>query len=274
MRNSSSGALALRAVCVLAVALCPSPTSAQTLKIVTAEGTVAFTLEQLKAQLSSHVVTVDDPTYLKQKKFDAFRLQDVLSIAGALQGSDRRVLLFRAADGYMPHLSTKYVSTEAYLAYGENGSAGAFEPIEAAGNVMDPGPYYLVWSGTSSDALPWPYQLVEIEVVSDFASRFADLEPRRPASPTVLRGFQLFESECMKCHSINNLGGRVGPELNIPKNVTEYFDDGDLRRYIHNPQSIRQGAKMPAFAHLGDKGIRALVEYLKAMKQRKVLPAR
>ena len=60
-------------------------------------------------------------------------------------------------------------------------------------------------------------------------------------------------------------GGRVGPELNVPKNVLEYRTEPEVRAYIKNPLSLRYG-NMPPHPDLRDEDLDALVGYLSAMK--------
>ncbi len=257
------------------IALCASPASAaENLKVTGPGVSASFTLQQLKANLTSRKVAIEDPEYNKRKEFDAFRLQDVLMLAN-VQRNSSGVLLFRTLDGYTTHLASESVTDDAYLAYQDDAeSNGPFELINKGDYYVDPGPFYLVWTVESPNNLPRPYQLIEIEVLPDAASLFADLEPESSSRPSVRHGFQLFKDNCMPCHAINRVGGRVGPELNVPKNVTEYFDEGDIRRYIRRPTSIRYGAKMPAFGdRLSDADIHSLLDYLKAMKRRKVKTA-
>ncbi|MNP11251.1 hypothetical protein D3C76_1034280 [compost metagenome] len=65
----------------------------------------------------------------------------------------------------------------------------------------------------------------------------------------------------------------MGPDLNIPFSPTEYLSGDFLRRYIRDPQSLRQWpqAKMPGFdqAVLPDAELDKLVAYLRHMAGRK-----
>ena len=127
----------------------------------------------MQSKLHSQIVELEDPTYKKKKTFDAYRLRDVMKLGNASSAPVNSVLIFKATDGYMPHLATKDLSDEAYLAYQDHGRYRAFEPITSPSSATDPGPYYLVWKGTATADLPWPYQLKEIEVVPDFERRQA-----------------------------------------------------------------------------------------------------
>ena len=82
----------------------------------------------------------------------------------------------------------------------------------------------------------------------------------------VQHGFQLFKEHCVKCHALNQQGGRVGPELNVPMNVTEYRDEPFLRAWIRNPGQFRISV-MPPSPELSDDDLTAVLAYLRAMKQ-------
>ncbi len=114
----------------------------------------------------------------------------------------------------------------------------------------------MVWAEgkTLAKDVPWPYQLARIEVVQ-FNQKFAKLYPQsaKPGSAE-MRGFMTFKNECIRCHSINLQGGDLGPELNAPKSITEYWDRKILKAFIQNKS----------------EEIDDVLEYLSFMKDRKV----
>ena len=78
---------------------------------------------------------------------------------------------------------------------------------------------------------------------------------------------------CVNCHTVRGTAadGTFGPDLthlmarstlasgmvaNTPEN---------LRRWVHDPQQVKPGCLMPAFA-LGDRQLDLVVEYLKTLK--------
>jgi mono/diheme cytochrome c family protein len=118
----------------------------------------------------------------------------------------------------------------------------------------------------------WPYQIVALDLVR-FVDKFPKIAPPDNASQRVLDGFLAFRTYCVACHAINGEGGEIGPELNAPVNVTEYFKQPHLTNYILNPASIRRGAKMDNFmSKVPDSKTKVarIIDYLEAMKAKKI----
>ena len=60
----------------------------------------------------------------------------------------------------------------------------------------------------------------------------------------------------------------MGPELNRPLSVVEYWDREALRQLMKDPSQVRANSKMPAF-HLKDDMIDEILAYLEWMAQEK-----
>ncbi|MFQ6575680.1 c-type cytochrome [Pseudomonas sp. UM16] len=141
------------------------------------------------------------------------------------------------------------------------------------------GPFYLVWSNPQAGGISpeqWPFQVASIRRLAPVAARFPALLPAADlaSDDPVNLGFALFQKNCLACHRLNGAGdAQFGPDLNLPHNPTEYFQAAFLRRYIRDPQSLRQWpqAKMPGFsdAVLSDPQLDALIAYLTHMATRK-----
>ncbi|WP_434590604.1 cytochrome c [Pseudomonas sp. R4-83] len=144
------------------------------------------------------------------------------------------------------------------------------------------GPFYLVWSDPQKGLISpeqWPFEVASIKRMAPVAERFPALlpDPALKADDPVNQGFALFQKNCLACHRLNGAGdAQFGPDLNIPYNPAEYFGADFLKRYIRDPQSLRQWpqAKMPGFSAtvLPDGELEMLVGYLKHMAGRKVKP--
>ena len=88
---------------------------------------------------------------------------------------------------------------------------------------------------------------------------------------TVAHGFEIFQKNCLACHSLNLEGGVLGPELNIPKNILEYREAKILREFIANPASFRAKSKMPAFgSSLSSQSLDDVLAYLAWIGQHKM----
>jgi mono/diheme cytochrome c family protein len=179
--------------------------------------------------------------------------------------------VFTAKDGYSPN--TAFASLKkhsAFLAYSEHGKKG-FDLILQGKTKLSPGPFYVIWSeGAKLEGeVPWPYQLAKIEAVR-FTEKYKSLYPfDAPENSKERRGFLVFKAECIRCHSINLQGGDVGPELNVPKNVTEYWKQDVLKEFILNAPSFRARSKMPEFEKLKGQPIDDVLNYFRYMARHK-----
>ena len=130
-------------------------------------------------------------------------------------------------------------------------------------------PAYLVWDLAVDDHQhSFPYGVVGIQFVEKKTEYLKALPQTNDAR--IKEGFLLFKEKCIKCHTINQEGGTVGPELNFPKSVTEYWKIEQLKLFIKNPADFRLNSKMPVLA-LDDKQIALIVDYLTFMSAQKSL---
>lgn len=238
------------------------------------EEVARLTLAELAAGGGVDVVG-HDPYYDKDKKFRAVGLVEVLERVYGPLGLDLREqeFILRASDGYTVPLSgERIVSGRPLLAYADLEVEG-WEPIGP--QQADPGPFYMVWAGAEQKDLeqyPRPWQLARVEI-APFEQVFPKTLPTgMPEDSAAWRGFAIYKEQCVRCHAMNQQGGRVGPEFNVPQNITEYRPEEQIRAYIRNPRTFRYG-NMPPFEHLSEGDLDDVLAYLRAMKDRKDDPA-
>lgn len=182
------------------------------------------------------------------------------------------IVEFICVDGYQPVASLDVmVRDRAFLALADPEASHGRTWLPLPGDTKEPGPGYLVWpEGNQDPEHPWPYGLVSIRIGTVAALEGAAF----PRAPEMRTGFELFRAHCMKCHSVNGAGGTVGVELNVPRNVFEYWQPPMLPEFIKNPALVRKNSKMPSFDQLGDEAIGEILHYLKSMRENKGGPDR
>lgn len=213
-----------------------------------------------------------DPVYHKNKRFNALPLKDILekySSMKRMNASDLKVV-FECEDGYKPEMPLeKLLSAKAYLAVSDADApkGRAWEMLKKNGQETKMEPFYVVYEDVSGDDISykWPYNLVKIH----FAPLHENDAALKPKDESALAGYEIFKNRCQTCHAINKIGGKMGPELNYPKSVTQYWKTDDLKAFIQNPASYRNDVKMP---NLGIKPEEAteIVKYLSYMSEHKL----
>ncbi|WAK04067.1 c-type cytochrome [Methylobacter sp. YRD-M1] len=216
-----------------------------------------------------------DPVYKSAKEYEAYPLSEILNkipMPPSLK-ADELVVVFTAADGY--NVSMAYqdaMAEQGFIAFKDNAAAEPQKWLEFkfGKQTVTPAPFYLVWpkKGLDEWRYPWPFQLVSLSL-QPAKTYFGAATPAK-ADDRINNGFKLFSRYCIRCHSVNLAGGEVGPELNVPKNITEYFKEQELPGFIRNASAYRAGTKMPSFESLiTPDDARDIVQYLKQMRLEK-----
>lgn len=226
-------------------------------------------LATLTARCTVETVVVDDPYYHATKRFRACPLGQVLALGFGGAPPASADVLFRALDGYVrPASGARVAERGGFVAFADAEHDG-WLPIARQG--VDPGPFYVVWTGPGQndpETHPWPFQLVAIEI-ADLARKYPHTVPRgAPAGGPAWSGYAIFREQCLSCHAINGEGGKVGPDLNVPRSIVEYRPTEQVKAYIKNPATFRYG-NMPAHERLTDTQLDALIAYFEAMRARK-----
>jgi mono/diheme cytochrome c family protein len=189
------------------------------------------------------------------------------------------LLQFDCLDGFSaPIAKDRVLNASGYASIAYLAVESANEPWPRNAKGISPGPFYLVWVNPEKSGIQreeWPFQLASFEVKGTLASSYPAILPDAKAPASVQRGFQLFVQNCFACHTMNRQGeSELGPDLNVPMNVTESWKPAAIAAQVRDPQSVRywpQG-KMPSFPteQLSDEDLKLLMDYLRHMAGRKV----
>lgn len=216
-----------------------------------------------------------DPVYNKAKAYEAYPLAEILNkivVPDSLK-TDELVIVFTATDGYRVAMAySDAIAEQGFIAFRDNGEENKkWLDFKFGKQTMTPAPFYLVWPKIGLDEwrYPWPFQLASLSL-EPAKAYFGAAAPATNTNAQVNKGFMLFSRYCIRCHSVNLAGGKVGPELNIPKNITEYFKEQELPKFILNANAYRAGTKMPNFESIiTTDDAEDIVSYLKQMKSKK-----
>ena len=231
-------------------------------------------LKSLRESLDVHSIETVDPYYEALKTFQAFTLRDLMTTGFSLSAEEisTKDFLFRATDGYEVAIQgERLLEPGGFAAFADNDQSRPWERIGE--REVDPGPLYLVWTEEDQRTIethPRPWQVVAIEIVSP-EEIYSHTTPLESAGLEAMKGYQIFRRDCIVCHAVNRSGGRAGPELNVPQNITEYRDKEFVLAYTRDPGTFRY-SQMPAFSHLTEDDLEALWAYFVAMKDQKHIP--
>jgi len=274
-----AGALRWLAAFALALAALLAQAASPQLTIVAGGRTQTFTAEQLLAHPAAVSITV--PGDVAYRRSMTYRALPPAALLGSVPKEDS--LRFVAGDGFAatipaaPLMASAGDAARAYLAIEP---PTARWPALKAGAPATAGPFYLVWTAPEKSRIgpeQWPYQVARIEEIAPITTRFPALLPAAtvPAYDPIRRGLTVFTTSCVVCHTLNLAGdAKIGPDLNVPYNPTEYFREEYLRRLVRSPQSVRTwpDSKMPGFDEkaISERDLDDLVAYLYYMAKRKV----
>ena len=218
------------------------------------------------------VVVAKDPVYHKRKRYNAVNAALLIKREIDLSKIDSKntKIVFECIDGYKPEMPLElFLKANPFLAFKDvDAPKGSdWETIFKNGNEMNAAPFYIVYESVSGEDSRYkrPYNLIKIH-----------LEPLNKSTDELFPignkelelGYNLFKNQCITCHAINEIGGTMGPELNYPKSITEYWIESELVDYIVNPAAFRNKVKMPSLG-ISRQQSKEIVAYLKYMSEHK-----
>lgn len=224
-----------------------------------------------KMPVAEAITITSDLVLKKSKTYQAYSFKAILDPFLAkmeIEDSSTTVVTFVCKDGYKP---TRYLSElmdyEGYVAFKDMEAKDDQNWIDSLEGQF--APYYLVWATEPDDrqALTWPYGLEQIQI-NKVDTLYDAIYPND--APAAVAGFEHFKKHCLKCHAINKLGGALGPEMNYPKNILEYWQVEDVWNFAKNPTSYRWNSKMYAIENLKREEFEEIVKYLTYMKDHKL----
>ncbi len=232
-----------------------------------------LSLAEMLKGVKHQTIEVYEPVYKNTRKYKAFKFNDIAALAG-FNPAKASNITFQALDGYnsvlSPALRDKFPAL--WLAYQDLSSkdGNVFELVREGKKMMNPGPFYLISEDPASYKVwPWPFAVNKI-IFQTQNDPYASIAPAKSANAHVTEGFDLFKHKCLACHSVNLVGGTIGPELNIPKNITEYRSDAFLKAWIKDPGSFRARSRMAGVSEISDAQIDRVLDYLRYMKNHKI----
>lgn len=244
--------------------------------LLSSSDSISIDLSELKEkgllEKTQVVIIAEDPVYGKKKRYNVIPLKEILENYSSAKNQNpaETKVVFECEDGYKPEMPLeKLLSSKAYLAVSDVDAPKdkEWEVLLKNGEEVKIEPFYVVYEGVSPTDVDfkWPYNLVKMHL-APLHENDAALVPKTEAAKP---GYELFKSRCQTCHSINKIGGKMGPELNFPKSVTEYWKPEDLKAFIQHPEAYRNEVKMP---NLGIKPKEAedIVKYLEYMSRNKI----
>ncbi len=223
-------------------------------------------VEKLKGDTVIHVPF--DPYFKTAKTYRAFPLASNLrAFLGSGIIDTSLDVIFECTDGYRPHMPLeKVLRGNGYLAYRDLEAPEGKQWHDSVAQTMPP--FYLIWPDAATESKDYvrPYALKGVE----FKKAEEEFAAAIPWAKEHMAGYQLFSSTCMKCHSINKAGGAKAPELNYPKNITEYWTKENIWNFIQNPASFRFNSKMPPMSGIDRAAFEKIYAYLESMKDQKL----
>jgi mono/diheme cytochrome c family protein len=211
-------------------------------------------------------IETEDPYYGTKKSFWGLPASDVLGWAFSETGIQSDAVEFIARDGYSVTIQLDQLERDGAMLVFADVEQGTLPPIGP--RQANAGPLYLSWPGASHGNLtthPRPFSVIELrQQRSGERLRFGP-PGGFSADSQEARGEELFSERCVRCHALNQKGGRVGPDLNAPQNILSYRPEDQVRAYIEDPSSFRFTV-MPSHEDLTSDQLDALISFLRSMQ--------
>lgn len=275
----------LSVACGPAPAPSPSPDSGALASPSPAEPSLAFrsgareksyTRTQLLSHPDKKMLSMIDQSGYEGRQM-TYHAVPVSALVEGLELPPGSELHYQTRDGFSSSVESKLATNtdpQKSIAY------IAVEPPDAPwprfeGRDYTAGPFYLVWENPERSDIgreEWPFMLSSFTVEESLESRYPGLVPANKGGAEYL-GYKAFMKNCFPCHTMDGQGtSKVGPDMNVPQNPTDYFTEPGLRQLIRDPSSVRTWPeqKMPAFDKtvLSEQQLDSLLLYMRSRKKK------
>jgi mono/diheme cytochrome c family protein len=194
-----------------------------------------------------------------------------LQVLAAALGEGPDMLVAVCNDGYRSNYPPAYLAGHhPLLVLSIDGRAPERWPPSEYGGSMAPflishpffKPSFRVLS--HDDEAQIPYGVVRIEFRSE-AQVFGGIRPRGKwaADSRVSEGHLIARQDCFRCHNRGSEGGTMAGHSWLDLAKVAASDGERFRKIIHDPQSVRKGARMPAHADYDAATLEALTAYFR-----------
>lgn len=221
------------------------------------------TFKWTTSELLKNAQTVNletEPTYKgKLKKFKAVPVSTLLKDVPFKQDE---MLQFTCLDKFSaPIDKDKLLSKDPQKAIAYLAVEDPKEPWPSVSKkIKTAGPFYLIWKNAEASKIgseEWPFQLESFTVKGSLLETYPLIFPNeKTASSDAKSGFKVFTKNCFACHKMNGQGlGDMGPDLNLPMSVTEYWQKKAFQKLVRDPRQVRAWPNLQMNVHFAEKDI-------------------
>ncbi len=219
-------------------------------------------------KLPQVVFTVtDDPNFLGKTVISGLYLDELMRVLGIPE--QNTMIAAICDDGYEAHYTSEYravhrpilvlkINDKQLAVTSRTADGGSYGPYLISHAFFNPG--FRVLSNPEESQIP--NGVLELRVLNE-NDVLAAIRPHGdfPADSPEMKGYQLAEQNCFRCHQNGNYGGRKAGRSWASLAKIAKADPKGFAAYIKDPQSQNAYAQMPANPDYDDATLHALTGY-------------